>query len=246
MKVLVVGGGGREHALAWKASQSSQVDCVFVAPGNAGTEREPNLTNVDIAAEDIDGLLNFAKQESIGLTIVGPEAPLVAGIVDKFTEAGLAAFGPTAKAAQLEGSKAFSKDFLQRHKIPTADYQNFTEVDPAKAYVAEKGVPIVIKADGLAAGKGVIIAETLEQANAAIDDMLAGNRFGDAGHRVVIEEFLKGEEASFIVMVDGERAIPFASSQDHKARDNGDTGPNTGGMGAYSPAPSFLRLFMTG
>lgn len=237
MKVLVVGGGGREHALAWKASQSSQVDCVFVAPGNAGTEREPNLTNVDIAAEDIDGLLNFAKQESIGLTIVGPEAPLVAGIVDKFTEAGLAAFGPTAKAAQLEGSKAFSKDFLQRHKIPTADYQNFTEVDPAKAYVAEKGVPIVIKADGLAAGKGVIIAETLEQANAAIDDMLAGNRFGDAGHRVVIEEFLKGEEASFIVMVDGERAIPFASSQDHKARDNGDTGPNTGGMGAYSPAP---------
>ncbi|KPD20319.1 phosphoribosylamine--glycine ligase [Idiomarina abyssalis] len=237
MKVLVVGGGGREHALAWKASQSSQVDCVFVAPGNAGTEREPNLTNVDIAAEDIDGLLNFAKQENIGLTIVGPEAPLVAGIVDKFTEAGLAAFGPTAKAAQLEGSKAFSKDFLQRHKIPTADYQNFTEVDPAKAYVAEKGVPIVIKADGLAAGKGVIIAETLEQANAAIDDMLAGNRFGDAGHRVVIEEFLKGEEASFIVMVDGERAIPFASSQDHKARDNGDTGPNTGGMGAYSPAP---------
>ncbi|WP_300319880.1 phosphoribosylamine--glycine ligase [Idiomarina sp.] len=237
MKVLVVGGGGREHALAWKASQSSQVDCVFVAPGNAGTEREPNLTNVDIAAEDIDGLLNFAKQESIGLTIVGPEAPLVAGIVDKFTEAGLAAFGPTAKAAQLEGSKAFSKDFLQRHKIPTADYQNFTDVDSAKAYVAEKGVPIVIKADGLAAGKGVIIAETLEQANAAIDDMLAGNRFGDAGHRVVIEEFLKGEEASFIVMVDGERAIPFASSQDHKARDNGDTGPNTGGMGAYSPAP---------
>lgn len=237
MKVLVVGGGGREHALAWKASQSSQVDCVFVAPGNAGTEREPNLTNVDIAAEDIDGLLNFAKQENIGLTIVGPEAPLVAGIVDKFTEAGLAAFGPTAKAAQLEGSKAFSKDFLQRHKIPTADYQNFTEVEPAKAYVAEKGVPIVIKADGLAAGKGVIIAETLEQANAAIDDMLAGNRFGDAGHRVVIEEFLTGEEASFIVMVDGERAIPFASSQDHKARDNGDTGPNTGGMGAYSPAP---------
>jgi phosphoribosylamine--glycine ligase len=237
MKVLVVGGGGREHALAWKAAQSSQVDCVFVAPGNAGTEREPNLTNVDIAAEDIDGLLNFAKQENIGLTIVGPEAPLVAGIVDKFTEAGLAAFGPTAKAAQLEGSKAFSKDFLQRHKIPTADYQNFTEVESAKAYVAEKGVPIVIKADGLAAGKGVIIAETLKQANAAIDDMLAGNRFGDAGHRVVIEEFLKGEEASFIVMVDGERAIPFASSQDHKARDNGDTGPNTGGMGAYSPAP---------
>lgn len=237
MNVLVVGGGGREHALAWKAAQSEQVDCVFVAPGNAGTERETSLTNVDIAAEDIDGLLQFAKQKNIELTIVGPEAPLVAGIVDKFSHAGLAAFGPSAKAAQLEGSKAFSKDFLQRHNIPTADYQNFTEAGPAKAYVAEKGVPIVVKADGLAAGKGVIIAETLEQANDTIDDMLAGNRFGDAGHRVVIEEFLKGEEASFIVMVDGERAIPFASSQDHKARDNGDVGPNTGGMGAYSPAP---------
>lgn len=237
MKVLVVGGGGREHALAWKAAQSKQVDCVYVAPGNAGTEREAGLTNVAIGAEDIEGLLNFAKSEGVELTIVGPEAPLVSGIVDRFSEAGLAAFGPTAKAAQLEGSKAFSKDFLQRHKIPTADYQNFTDVESAKSYVAEKGVPIVIKADGLAAGKGVIIAEQLEQANAAIEDMLAGNRFGDAGHRVVIEEFLTGEEASFIVMVDGERAIPFASSQDHKARDNGDTGPNTGGMGAYSPAP---------
>lgn len=237
MNVLVVGGGGREHALAWKAAQSLQVDRVFVAPGNAGTERESNLTNVDIAADDIDALLHFAQQESVGLTIVGPEAPLVAGLVDRFTEAGLAAFGPTAKAAQLEGSKAFSKDFLQRHNIPTADYQNFTDIAPAKAYVEEKGVPIVVKADGLAAGKGVIIADTIEQAHAAIDDMLAGNRFGDAGHRVVIEEFLTGEEASFIVMVDGEHAIPFASSQDHKARDNGDTGPNTGGMGAYSPAP---------
>lgn len=237
MNVLVVGGGGREHALAWKAAQSLQVDRVFVAPGNAGTERESNLTNIDIAADDIDALLNFAQQESVGLTIVGPEAPLVAGLVDRFTEAGLAAFGPTAKAAQLEGSKAFSKDFLQRHNIPTADYQNFTDIAPAKAYVEEKGVPIVVKADGLAAGKGVIIADTIEQAHAAIDDMLAGNRFGDAGHRVVIEEFLTGEEASFIVMVDGEHAIPFASSQDHKARDNGDTGPNTGGMGAYSPAP---------
>ena len=237
MKVLVVGGGGREHALAWKAAQSNQVDCVYVAPGNAGTEREPNLTNVAIGAEDIESLLNFAKSEDIELTIVGPEAPLVAGIVDRFNEAGLAAFGPTAKAAQLEGSKAFSKDFLQRHNIPTADYQNFTEVEPAKAYVAEKGLPIVIKADGLAAGKGVIIAESQEQADAAIDDMLAGNRFGDAGHRVVIEEFLRGEEASFIVMVDGKHAIPFASSQDHKARDNDDKGPNTGGMGAYSPAP---------
>ncbi len=237
MKVLVVGGGGREHALAWKAAQSQQVECVYVAPGNAGTEREPNLTNVAISAEDIEGLLNFAKSEGVELTIVGPEAPLVAGIVDRFSEEGLAAFGPTAKAAQLEGSKAFSKDFLQRHNIPTADYQNFTEVEAAKAYVAEKGVPIVIKADGLAAGKGVIIAESQEQADAAIDDMLAGNRFGDAGHRVVIEEFLRGEEASFIVMVDGEHAVPFASSQDHKARDNGDKGPNTGGMGAYSPAP---------
>jgi phosphoribosylamine--glycine ligase len=237
MKVLVVGGGGREHALAWKAAQSQQVECVYVAPGNAGTEREPNLTNVAISAEDIEGLLNFAKSEGVELTIVGPEAPLVAGIVDRFSEAGLAAFGPTAKAAQLEGSKAFSKDFLQRHNIPTADYQNFTEVETAKAYVAEKGVPIVIKADGLAAGKGVIIAESQEQADAAINDMLAGNRFGDAGHRVVIEEFLRGEEASFIVMVDGEHAVPFASSQDHKARDNGDKGPNTGGMGAYSPAP---------
>lgn len=237
MNVLVVGGGGREHALAWKAAQSSQVDRVFVAPGNAGTERESNLTNVDIAADDIDALLRFAQKESVGLTIVGPEAPLVAGLVDRFTEAGLAAFGPTAKAAQLEGSKAFSKDFLQRHNIPTADYQNFTDIAPAKAYVDDKGVPIVVKADGLAAGKGVIIADTIEQAHAAIDDMLAGNRFGDAGHRVVIEEFLTGEEASFIVMVDGEHAIPFASSQDHKARDNGDTGPNTGGMGAYSPAP---------
>lgn len=237
MNVLVVGGGGREHALAWKAAQSSQVDRVFVAPGNAGTERESNLTNVDIAADDIDALLRFAQKESVGLTIVGPEAPLVAGLVDRFTEAGLTAFGPTAKAAQLEGSKAFSKDFLQRHNIPTADYQNFTDIAPAKAYVDDKGVPIVVKADGLAAGKGVIIADTIEQAHAAIDDMLAGNRFGDAGHRVVIEEFLTGEEASFIVMVDGEHAIPFASSQDHKARDNGDTGPNTGGMGAYSPAP---------
>ncbi|MDV6316814.1 phosphoribosylamine--glycine ligase [Idiomarina sp. HP20-50] len=237
MKVLVVGGGGREHALAWKAAQSKQVDCVYVAPGNAGTERESCLTNIAIDAEDIDGLLDFAKSKEIGLTIIGPEAPLVSGIVDRFSDAGLAAFGPTAKAAQLEGSKAFSKDFLQRHNIPTADYQNFIEVDAAKAYVAQKGVPIVIKADGLAAGKGVIIAESIEQANAAIDDMLAGNRFGDAGHRVVIEEFLTGEEASFIVMVDGEHAIPFASSQDHKARDNGDKGPNTGGMGAYSPAP---------
>lgn len=237
MKVLVVGGGGREHALAWKAAQSPKVEHVYVAPGNAGTTTEPQLTNLDIAAEDIDGLLAFASEQRIELTIVGPEAPLVKGIVDRFQQAGLAIFGPTAAAAQLEGSKAFSKDFLQRHHIPTAAYQNFTDVDAAKQYVRDNALPIVIKADGLAAGKGVIIAETLEQADAAIDDMLAGNRFGEAGHRVVIEEFLVGEEASFIVMADGKNAIAFASSQDHKARDNGDTGPNTGGMGAYSPAP---------
>ena len=237
MKVLVVGGGGREHALAWKAAQSPKVDEVFVAPGNAGTATEQGLQNIDINAEDVDGLLAFAQQQAVDLTIVGPEAPLVAGIVDRFTEAGLAIFGPTAAAAQLEGSKAFSKDFLQRHNIPTAAYQNFTDRDAAKAYVRQQPLPIVIKADGLAAGKGVIIAETLEQADSAIDDMLAGNRFGEAGHRVVIEEFLQGEEASFIVMVDGKNAVAFASSQDHKARDDGDKGPNTGGMGAYSPAP---------
>jgi len=237
MKVLVVGGGGREHALAWKAAQSPKVDEVFVAPGNAGTAKEEVLTNIDINAEDINGLLAFAQQQAIDLTIVGPEAPLVEGIVDRFQQAGLAIFGPTAAAAQLEGSKAFSKDFLKRHNIPTAAYQNFTDAQAAKDYVANNRLPIVIKADGLAAGKGVIIAETQQQADAAIDDMLAGNRFGEAGHRVVVEEFLNGEEASFIVMVDGKHAVPFASSQDHKARDNGDTGPNTGGMGAYSPAP---------
>ena len=237
MKVLVGGGGGREHALAWKAAQSPKVDEVFVAPGNAGTATENHLTNIDIKADDVDALLMFAQKQRVELTIVGPEAPLVLGIVDKFNQAGLAIFGPTAAAAQLEGSKAFSKDFLQRHGIPTAAYQNFTDVAAAKQFVRDNSLPIVIKADGLAAGKGVIIAETLEQADSAIDDMLAGNRFGEAGSRVVIEEFLRGEEASFIVMVDGKSAIPFASSQDHKARDNGDTGPNTGGMGAYSPAP---------
>ncbi|MGM0480370.1 MAG: phosphoribosylamine--glycine ligase [Pseudomonadota bacterium] len=237
MNVLVVGGGGREHALAWKAAQSPKVDTVFVAPGNAGTALEPGLTNIDVGAEDIEALLNFAHQESIALTIVGPEAPLVKGIVDQFNKAGLAIFGPTAAAAQLEGSKSFSKDFLKRHNIPTAAYQNFTDAQSAKNYVRDNRLPIVIKADGLAAGKGVIIAETVQQADAAINDMLAGNRFGDAGHRVVIEEFLEGEEASFIVMADGKSAVAFASSQDHKARDNGDQGPNTGGMGAYSPAP---------
>lgn len=237
MNVLVIGGGGREHALAWKAAQSPQVETVFVAPGNAGTATELKLENVAIAADDIENLLKFAQENAVGLTIVGPEAPLVAGVVDAFNAAGLAIFGPTKGAAQLEGSKAFSKDFLARHSIPTAAYGTFTDSEAAKSYVREQGTPIVIKADGLAAGKGVIIAETEDQAFTAIDDMLAGNRFGDAGSRVVIEEFLVGEEASFIVMVDGKTALAFASSQDHKARDNGDKGPNTGGMGAYSPAP---------
>ncbi|MFP2508298.1 phosphoribosylamine--glycine ligase [Buttiauxella gaviniae] len=237
MKVLVIGNGGREHALAWKASQSSLVRTVFVAPGNAGTALEPALQNVAISPTDIPALLSFAQNEKIDLTIVGPEAPLVIGVVDAFRAAGLKIFGPTQGAAQLEGSKAFTKDFLARHKIPTAEYQNFTEVEPALAYVREKGAPIVIKADGLAAGKGVIVAMTLAEAEAAVNDMLAGNAFGDAGHRIVVEEFLDGEEASFIVMVDGKNVLPMATSQDHKRVGNGDTGPNTGGMGAYSPAP---------
>ncbi|EGM8095688.1 TPA: phosphoribosylamine--glycine ligase [Escherichia coli] len=237
MKVLVIGNGGREHALAWKAAQSPLVETVFVAPGNAGTALEPTLQNVAIGVTDIPALLDFAQNEKIDLTIVGPEAPLVKGVVDTFRAAGLKIFGPTAGAAQLEGSKAFTKDFLARHKIPTAEYQNFTEVEPALAYLREKGAPIVIKADGLAAGKGVIVAMTLEEAEAAVHDMLAGNAFGDAGHRIVIEEFLDGEEASFIVMVDGEHVLPMATSQDHKRVGDKDTGPNTGGMGAYSPAP---------
>ncbi len=237
MNVLIIGSGGREHALAWKAAQSDNVEKVFVAPGNAGSALEAKVENVNIGVEAIDELVAFAKDNKVELTIVGPEAPLVIGVVDSFTNAGLKCFGPTKGAAQLEGSKAFTKDFLARHKIPTAAYQNFTDIEPAKAYVREMGTPIVIKADGLAAGKGVIIAQTEAEADAAIDDMLAGNKFGDAGHRVVVEEFLQGEEASFIVMVDGKNILPLASSQDHKARDNGDKGPNTGGMGAYSPAP---------
>jgi len=237
MKVLIIGSGGREHALAWKAAQSPLVTQVFVAPGNAGTALEKNIENIDIGAEDIPALLDFAKANEIGLTIVGPEAALVAGIVDLFTGNGLKIFGPTKAAAQLEGSKAFTKDFLERHNIPTAFYGNFTEIEPAIKYIEEKGAPIVIKADGLAAGKGVILAQTNDEAIAAVKDMLAGNKFGDAGARVVIEEFLYGEEASFICMVDGKNVLPMASSQDHKARDNGDNGPNTGGMGAYSPAP---------
>ncbi len=237
MKILVIGNGGREHALAWKASQSPLADTVFVAPGNAGTALEPALQNVAISATDIPALLAFAQQEQIDLTIVGPEAPLVIGVVDAFRAAGLKIFGPTQAAAQLEGSKAFTKDFLARQQIPTAEYQNFTEVEPALAYLREKGAPIVIKADGLAAGKGVIVAMTLAEAEAAVQDMLAGNAFGDAGHRIVIEEFLDGEEASFIVMADGNHVLPMATSQDHKRAGDGDTGPNTGGMGAYSPAP---------
>ena len=237
MKILVIGSGGREHALAWQCAKFDSVKEVFVAPGNAGTQLENKLTNIDIGSEDIGGLINFAKDNNVELTIVGPEAPLVLGVVDRFQAEGLAIFGPTEAASQLEGSKAFCKDFLDRNNIPTAYYDVFTEVAPAVKYVQEKGTPIVIKADGLAAGKGVIIANTEAEAVDAINDMLEGNRFGEAGSRVVVEEFLVGEEASFIVMVDGKNILPMATSQDHKARDNGDKGPNTGGMGAYSPAP---------
>ncbi len=237
MNVLVVGSGGREHALAWQAAKSPRVEKVFVAPGNAGTASEPGMENIAISPGDLDGLLGFAREQGIELTIVGPEDPLVNGIVDRFNEAGLACFGPGAAAAQLEGSKSFAKDFMARHGIPTAAYGKFTEVEPAIEFIRNQGAPIVVKADGLAAGKGVIIAETTTQAEAAVLDMLAGNAFGEAGHRVVIEEFLEGEEASFIVMADGKNILPLATSQDHKAMGDGDTGPNTGGMGAYSPAP---------
>ncbi len=241
MNVLVIGSGGREHALAWKTAQSENVETVFVAPGNAGTALEPKLKNVAIAVEDLPGLVDFAQNNQVELTIVGPEVPLVLGVVDAFESAGLKCFGPSKGAAQLEGSKAFSKDFLAKHQIPTAAYEVFTEIPPAVAYIEKMGAPIVVKADGLAAGKGVILADTEAEAIAAVEDMLAGNKFGDAGARVVIEEFLEGEEASFIVMADGEHILPMATSQDHKARDNGDTGPNTGGMGAYTPAPVVTR-----
>ncbi|WGE55233.1 phosphoribosylamine--glycine ligase [Actinobacillus equuli subsp. equuli] len=237
MNVLIIGNGGREHALAWKVRQSPLVKKVFVAPGNAGTALEEGIENVAISATDLPALVAFAKENQIGLTIVGPEAPLVIGVVDAFRANGLKIFGPTQAAAQLEGSKAFTKDFLARHQIPTAEYQNFTEVEPAIAYLKQKGAPIVIKADGLAAGKGVIVAMTLEEAEEAVKDMLSGNAFGEAGSRVVIEEFLDGEEASFIVMVDGKNVEPMATSQDHKRVGEGDKGLNTGGMGAYSPAP---------
>ena len=237
MRVLVVGSGGREHALAWRLKRSPRVDEVIVAPGNAGTAREPGLRNADVAATDIDGLIALVAQEKIDLTVVGPEAPLVAGVVDRFRAAGLKCFGPTRIAAQLEGSKAFAKDFLHRHNIPTAAYEVFTELDAALAYVRRRGAPIVIKADGLAAGKGVIVALTLADAEQALRDMLGAHAFGDASARVVVEEFLDGEEASYIVMSDGRHVLPLATSQDHKRRDEGDLGPNTGGMGAYSPAP---------
>lgn len=237
MKILVIGNGGREHALAWKLAQSARVSEVLVAPGNAGTATEARCRNVAVAATDIDGLLALAEREQVALTVVGPEAPLVAGVVDRFRAAGRRIFGPTAAAAQLEGSKAFAKDFLARHGIPTGRYAVFTELEPALAYVRAQGAPIVIKADGLAAGKGVVVAMHLPEAEAALHDMLADNAFGDAGARVVIEQFLDGEEASFICIVDGRHALPMATSQDHKRVGDGDSGPNTGGMGAYSPAP---------
>ena len=237
MKILVIGSGGREHALAWKLAQSPRVSTVFVAPGNAGTAHEPKCHNVDIAAADIDGLLEFVGHEGVAVTVVGPEGPLVAGVVDRFRDAGHRVFGPTASAARLEGSKAFAKDFLARHGIPTAHYAVHTDVDAAIADIRARGAPIVVKADGLAAGKGVVVAMTVDEAEAAVRDMLSGNAFGEAGARVVVEEFLEGEEASFISIVDGRTALPMATSQDHKRVGDGDTGPNTGGMGAYSPAP---------
>lgn len=237
MKILVIGGGGREHALAWKLAQSPRVERVYVAPGNAGTAHEKKCQNLHMAVDNLGGLLDFALGQGIELTMVGPEPPLVAGIADVFLQAGLKCFGPRRAAAQLEGSKAFAKDFLARHHIPTAEYRTFTETDAALKYLRERGAPIVVKADGLAAGKGVIVAQTLAEAERAVRDMLAGNAFGEAGHRVVIEEFLQGEEASFIVMADGEHALPLATSQDHKRVGDGDTGANTGGMGAYSPVP---------
>ncbi|HEX6260840.1 MAG TPA: phosphoribosylamine--glycine ligase, partial [Woeseiaceae bacterium] len=237
MKVLIVGGGGREHALAWKCAQSPKVTEVLVAPGNAGTALEPHMRNIAVAADDIDELLAVAESEAVGLTIIGPEVPLVAGIVDRFRERGLACFGPTAAAAQLEGSKSFSKAFLERHGIPTAAYRSFTELESALRYIRAKGAPIVVKADGLAAGKGVVVASSVSEAERAATDMLGAGAFGAAGRRIVVEEFLEGEEASFIVITDGTNVLPLATSQDHKARDDGDSGPNTGGMGAYSPAP---------
>jgi phosphoribosylamine--glycine ligase len=237
MKVLIIGSGGREHALAWKAAQSSKVEQVYVAPGNAGTALESKVQNVLIQASALDELVDFAKKQGVDLSIVGPEAPLVEGLSDRFKQAGLKCFGPSQQAARLEGSKAFTKDFLECHGIPTARSQTFTEIEPAREYVQRMGAPIVIKADGLAAGKGVIIAQSLNEADQTLQEIMIKNLFGKAGERVVVEEFLQGEEVSFIVMADGKHILPLATSQDHKARDNDDQGPNTGGMGAYSPAP---------
>ena len=237
MKVMIIGSGGREHALAWKLAQGKRVEKVFVVPGNAGTDAEQRIENIALDIDNFEQLADFAERETVALTVVGPEAPLVAGIVDYFSDRGLKCFGPSAKAAQLEGSKSFTKDFLARHNIPTADYETFHDIDAALSYLKPKGAPIAVKADGLAAGKGVIVAETLAEAEAAVRDMLAGNAFGEAGHKVVIEEFLQGEEASFIVICDGTNILPMATSQDHKRVGERDTGPNTGGMGAYSPAP---------
>ena len=235
MRVLVVGGGGREHALCWSLSTSPLCDALYCAPGNAGITSV--ATCVPIGADDIDGLVKFSQTEKIDFVVVGPEGPLVAGLVDKLTAIGIKAFGPNAKAAQLEGSKGFMKDLLQRHNIPTAWYGRFTKADEAKSFISEKGAPIVVKADGLAAGKGVILCKSVAEAHAAIDTMMADRAFGDAGNEVVVEEFLEGEEASFFAIVDGEHALPLVAAQDHKAVGEGDTGPNTGGMGAYSPAP---------
>ena len=241
MNVLIIGGGGREHALAWKSAQSPNVDKVYVAPGNAGTALEDKVENVPLAPSDTSGLIEFARGHSVSLTIVGPEAPLVAGIVDAFSDAGLRCFGPSANAARLEGSKSFSKAFMRRHGIPTAGYETFTEPGAALDYIESRDLPIVVKADGLAAGKGVTVAQTHSAARRAVIDMMSAGKFGEAGHRVVIEEFVAGEETSFIVISDGVNVIPLASSQDHKARDNGDAGPNTGGMGAYSPSSIMNR-----
>lgn len=237
MNLLVIGTGGREHALAWKCAQDDAVKTVYVASGNAGTATEPKCENVSLDVTNHDAVIKFAKENAVALVVVGPEAPLVAGMVDDLRKANIPAWGPSAYCAQLEGSKNFAKEFMEANNIPTAAYQTFTEIEPAKAYVTEQGAPIVVKADGLAAGKGVIVAETVEQAHTAIADMLADNKFGDAGSRVVIEQFLQGEEASFICMIDGKNILPMASSQDHKRIGEGDTGLNTGGMGAYSPAP---------
>lgn len=245
MHILLIGSGGREHAIAWKLAQTKQVTRISVAPGSSGMATEPKVDCADIDIGDHQALSEFARNNDVHLTVVGPEVPLVAGIVDHFEAAGLRILGPSAAAARLEGSKGFAKSFMQRHSIPTAAHSTFSNADEAHAYLNEQTAPIVVKADGLAAGKGVVVAQTLEEAHNAVSAMLADNTFGDAGSTVVIEEFLHGEEASFIALVDGQHCLPFATSQDHKARNDGDTGPNTGGMGAYSPAPVVTEVVQT-